>query len=170
MHTKSQIWELNSHGLDRELIINYQYTVSSAQTSARPRGAVDAAGVFLSQLCLLHCFLLPALLAVLPSLDFHSLPGGEAIHFGILTLSTPTAIYALLVGRRYHHLNRPMLLGIVGLALLWLGTALEHGHHGASHFEAHLMGACGSFFLLAAHLTNWRASRKTHSCPCPHPH
>ncbi len=134
----------------------------------RPRGVVDAVGVFLSQLCLLHCFLLPALLAVLPSLDLHALPGGEAIHFGILLLSTPTALYALLSGRRYHHLTKPLVYGIVGLALLWLGTTLEHSHHSLLHSGAHFTGACGSMFLLVAHLTNWRAVRQTGSCACPH--
>lgn len=140
--------------------------MSSASSSARPRGVVDAVGVFLSQLCLLHCFLLPALLAVLPSLDFHSLPGGEAIHFGILLLSTPTALYALLSGRRYHHLTKPLIWGAVGLTLLWLGTTLEHSHQTMGHAQAHLIGACGSLFLFIAHLANWRAVRKANSCAC----
>lgn len=151
------------------MIIDYQYSVSSASHQARPNSAIDAVGVFLSQLCLLHCFLLPAVLALLPSLDFHSLPGGEAIHFGILLLSTPTAIYALLSGRRFHHLNRPLTFGVVGLFLLWVGTALDHSHT-LPHSWTHLVAAVGSLFLFAAHVTNWRAAKALKSCSCPHAH
>lgn len=151
------------------MIIDYQYSVSSVSQSARPHGAIDAVGVFLSQLCLLHCFLLPAVLALLPSLDFHSLPGGEAIHFGILLLSTPTAIYALLSGRRFHHLTKPLVFGVVGLSLLWAGTALDHSHV-LPHSWTHFVAAVGSLFLFAAHVTNWRAVKASKSCACSHAH
>lgn len=148
--------------------IDYHYTVTTANLSERPRGFFDAAGVLLSQLCLLHCFLLPAVLAVLPSLDFHSLPGGAALHFGILLLSTPTAIYALLSGRRYHRLARPLIYGVSGLALLWFATTLEYSHaHILSHAWGHRVGALGSLLLFAAHVSNWRAVRRT-SCGCVH--
>ena len=161
--------------LDRKLIIDYQYSMTAVTQDIRPRGFADALGVFLSQLCLAHCFLLPAILAVLPSMDFHSIPGGEALHFGILLLSTPTAIYALLSGARYHGRRLPLALGVVGLSLLWAGSAFDLWHTLLSHGTAHAIGAAGSAFLVGAHLANRRAVKaashdEAAGCGCGHTH
>lgn len=147
--------------------------MTDATAKLRPRGFADGLGVFLSQLCLAHCFLLPAVLAVLPSLDFHAVPGGEALHFAILLLATPTAIYALLSGYRFHRGPFPLALGVLGLGSLWAGSALEASHALVSHSTAHWIGALGSGFLIIAHLANrrqvTRASRAV-GCGCSHQH
>lgn len=133
----------------------------------RPKGFADGLGVFLSQLCLAHCFLLPAVLAVLPSLDFHAVPGAEALHFTLLLLATPTAIYALLTGYRFHRRAGVLVLGVVGLSLLWLGSALEAWHLVISHSEAHLLSAFGSAVVILAHLVNrWQVRRTVDGCDC----
>lgn len=143
--------------------------MSDAHANVRPKGFADGLGVFLSHLCLAHCFLLPAVLAVLPSLDFHSIPGGEAIHFAILLLATPTAIYALLSGYRYHHKSLPLVFGAVGLSFLWLGSALEFWHCAVSHHTAHSLGGFGSVVLVGAHLANrWHVKRSVGHCGCGH--
>jgi hypothetical protein len=151
--------------------MNYHYTMTDANQDLRPRGFADGLGVFLSQLCLAHCFLLPALLAVLPSLDFHSIPGGEALHFAILLLATPTAIYALLTGYRFHGRALPMGLGALGLGLLWVGSTLEAWHLLMSHSHAHWVGALGSAILILAHLANRRCVKGAQGhCDCGHTH
>lgn len=147
--------------------------MNATAATTRPRGFADGLGVFLSQLCLAHCFLLPALLVVLPSLDFHAIPGGEALHFGLLLLATPTAIYALLSGYRFHRRMTPLLLGVIGLSFLWSGSALEAWHAVVSHHTAHAIGACGSAVLVFAHLANrWQVRRADAdaNCGCGHTH
>lgn len=151
--------------------MNYQYKMRAAHPETPPKAFADGLGVFLSQLCLAHCFLLPAVLAVLPSLDFHSIPGGEAVHFAVLLMATPTAIYALLTGYRFHGLRLPLGLGALGLGLLWLGSALEAWHLLADHDHAHWIGALGSAILVAAHLANrWYVKRSDGHCDCGHSH
>lgn len=134
----------------------------------RPRGFADALGVFLSQLCLAHCFLLPALLLVIPSLDLHDLPGAGVMHFVLLLLATPTALYALLTGYRFHQRMAALHLGGLGLLLLWLGSAAETWHWLLSHSVAHGLGAVGSLFVIAAHLVNRGFSKRaaTSGCCC----
>lgn len=143
--------------------------MSDATVHVRPQGYADGLGVFLSHLCLAHCFFLPALLAVLPSLDFHALPGGETLHFAILLLATPTAIYALLSGYRYHHKASPFVVGALGLTLLWSGSALEVWHTVVSHHTAHSLVGLGSVLLVFAHLANrWKVKRTVGHCGCAH--
>lgn len=133
----------------------------------RPKAFLDGLGIFLSQLCLLHCLLLPVALALLPNLDFHSLPAAEALHFLILLLATPTAVYALLSGFKYHRRVLPPGLGGLGLALLWLSTALEHQHLLLSHSHAHYLGILGSGILISAHLSNrWHVKESGAPCDC----
>jgi hypothetical protein len=114
---------------------------------------------------------LPAVLAVLPSLDFHSIPGGEALHFAVLLLATPTAIYALLTGYRFHRRSAPLWAGILGLAVLWTGSTLEAAHAVVSHSTAHWIGAAGSAVLIGAHLANrLQVKRADANCGCGHTH
>lgn len=146
--------------------MDYQYTVTAAADNIRPKGFFDGLGVFLSQVCLAHCFLLPAVLAVLPSIDVHSLPGGEVLHFALLLLSTPTSIYALLSGRRYHGRSLPLQLGVLGLAALWGGSTLDFSHLILSHGAAHGISALGSVILIGAHIANRRATKAAAASPC----
>jgi hypothetical protein len=95
------------------------------------------------------------------------------MHFAILLLSTPTAIYALLSGRRYHGQTRPLSLGVIGLAALWIGSTLDVSHHLLSHSAAHGISAMGSAVLIWAHLANRRAVKaaaSTSACNCGHDH
>jgi hypothetical protein len=112
--------------------------------------------------------LLPLILAALPGLDVHSLPGGDVLHYIILLLATPTAVYALLTGYRFHRQTKAVWLGGLGLTVLWLGTALEASHHPAVHSMAHGVGAFGSVLLVCGHIVNWRARRSLVSSDCCH--
>lgn len=150
--------------------MHYQYNaVYAIDQPNRPRGLADVLGVFLSQLCLAHCFLLPIVLAVL-SIDLHSIPGGEALHFVILILSTPTAIYALAVGRKFHGKIRPVAVGGIGLGLLWLGSTFDLAHFLMPHTIAHGIGALGSLGLIFAHLDNRHLARTLTPCSLYHRH
>ena len=144
--------------------------MDNATVDIRPRGFADGFGVLLSQICLIHCFLLPAVLAVLPSVNLHAIPGGEALHFAILLLATPTAIYALLSGYRFHGMIHPALLGVIGLTLLWTGSALDVSHLWVSHMVAHTVAAAGSAVLVLAHLTNRWLVKRADGCGCGHAH
>jgi hypothetical protein len=106
-------------------------------------------------------------------MDIHSLPGGEALHFGILLLSTPTAVYALLSGVRFHTRSWPLVLGIIGLGFLWTGSALDSWRSLVTHSTAHSLGAFGSAVLIWAHVANRRAVKAAASamaCGCGHHH
>lgn len=144
--------------------------MTDTSADIRPRGFADGFGVLLSQICLVHCFLLPAVLAVLPSADLHDIPGGEALHFGILLMATPTAIYALLTGFRYHEKIHPVALGALGLALLWIGSALDVSHLLVAHTAAHTIAAAGSAVLVLAHATNRWQVKRADGCGCGHAH
>lgn len=143
----------------------------NATKSVRSGGFLDIAGMALSQICLVHCLLLPLILALLPGMGVQELPGGEAIHLGVLLLATPTAIYALLGAYRIHHQRQYILWGVFGLGVMWLTAALHETTHNLERF-LHSVGFAGGVILAAAHLANWKARKRalsysTHSC-CQH--
>lgn len=122
----------------------------------------DKFGILLSQLCLVHCLALPALLALLPSQRLEFLDGGESLHTAILVLASPTAIFALLSGRRVHQKNFPLVLGLLGLGFLWAEPLLE------TLFRVepwlHRVGGLGSLLLLVGHLANLKSGGDGHAC------
>ena len=107
--------------------------------------AVDA-----SALCLVHCLVLPLLIAALPAVAGR-LDLGEGFHFGVLAFAVPTSAFALVEGWRRHRAVAPLFAGIAGLVLLAAGLAFEEW----AAVETGVTVA-GSLLLAGAHVANWR--------------
>lgn len=105
---------------------------------------IDILGACLSLLCLVHCALplvLPFLVASLPWLK------NEMLHFGLLALVAPVAIWAITQGCRKHGNRRILVMGVISLVLLFAavfsGEALEKP-----------LTFAGSILLFFTHLQN----------------
>ncbi|WP_240320868.1 MerC domain-containing protein [Sphingomonas crusticola] len=106
--------------------------------------------------CLIHCLVLPLLIAVLPVLS-SVLPIPEHFHLIALALAIPATAGALFAGYRRHRLAGPLIAGTIGLALL----ALAAIHWGETPLEMPVT-VLGSIAIAIAHLTNWRFRRASH--------
>ena len=119
----------------------------------------DITGAILSQLCLVHCVLLPVILGFLPtladSLHIHS----EFFHGFVLLLATPLAVFALLQGYRKHRSSRPAVFGATALMILWSAFCLEET---LNHDLVASFNVMGGFMLAYAHWNNW--SLRKHDC------
>jgi hypothetical protein len=144
---------------------NQGHTPISA-ASRKPTPPADAAGVFVSLACGIHCLLTPVLLVALPSLGeaFHQ----PIVHRVIAVMVTAIAAWALWRGFRRHHHRAPLVFGLIGLGLVWSALFLPHDAH--AHEDFHLptgtiITMIGSALLVTGHVLNVRASRCTR-CAC----
>ncbi|MGM9992660.1 MAG: MerC domain-containing protein [Candidatus Bruticola sp.] len=124
-------------------------TGDEAVKSVKLRG-LDLLGVVLSSACLIHCTLLPAVLALLPLLGgkFHL---DERWHSYITALIVPVACLALVTGWLKHKQNLVAYLGVVSLAMILGAHPL---HEVIGHLGSEIVGAVGGCLLISAHLFN----------------
>jgi hypothetical protein len=106
--------------------------------------------------CLIHCLVLPLLVALVPVLS-SVLPIPENFHVIALALAIPATAGALFAGFRRHRLALPLIAGTIGLTLLALGAI----RWGETPLEIPLT-VLGSIAIAAAHLANWRFRRAVH--------
>ena len=111
---------------------------------------LDGLAVCASTICMVHCLLLPVLLAALPALATWFDPG-ESFHRLVLAFAVPTSAMALVGGWRVHRAVPPVVLGIAGLMLMTIGVVIA-GH---PLLETDVSVA-GSLMLAFAHIANWR--------------
>jgi len=128
-------------------------------SSANQSGVLDKAAVALSGLCLLHCLLLPVIIALLPFLGQFS---DRHLHAEMLIIVLPISLIALSLGFRRHADKRVVGLGIAGLLLLLVGATLAHNLYGVA--ADRMLTITGSIILALAHYRNNRLSR---SCRAP---
>lgn len=118
-----------------------------------PSALVDAAdrlALVVSGACVLHCLGLPLLFATLPVLSrLAVLP--ESLHLWLVAGTVPLSGYALLVGRRSHSDDRPLLIGTIGLVLLAVGAVTLP----ETHLET-VVTVAGGMLVAVAHMWNWR--------------
>lgn len=122
-------------------------------SSGRP-AVLDQLAVALSGLCLLHCLLLPFLVALLP---FLSQFGDDHLHAEVLIFVIPVSIIALALGFRRHRHTGIVISGLVGLVILTLGGTIVHNAYGL--LADRTMTVIGSFTLAITHYRNFRYSR-----------
>ena len=136
--------------------------LQTTTTQTRPLGGWDMAGVVLSGICLVHCTLLPLLMALLPVLGAHY-HGDERIHAAVTLAVVPVAILALALGFRRHGLAWIPALGLVGLAMI---LAAPVYHESLGEVLEGAVTAVGGIALVAAHLWNRRAQGEEHHAGC----
>ncbi|MDZ7280822.1 MerC domain-containing protein [Sphingomonas sanguinis] len=112
---------------------------------------MDALAISASTLCLIHCLVLPVLIAFLPAIaEWADL--GEVFHIVMLALAVPLSSLTLFGGWRRHGVVFPMIAGAVGLLLLMLGLAFEGQGMGTA------LTVAGGLVLTVAHVANLRAT------------
>ena len=120
----------------------------------------DITGAILSQLCLVHCVLLPIILGLLPSVSSEFLHG-EIFHGLVLVLTTPLAVFALLRGYRKHGSTRPAVFGAAGLTLLWAVFCVEGS---INHDLVASFNVMGGLLLAYTHWQNWTLTKLVCDC------
>lgn len=122
----------------------------------------DLAGAVLSQLCLVHCLILPIVLSLAPSIGTGFF-GDEMFHVLALLVTTPVALWALRQGVLRHGSSRPSALGISALCMLWLVFLFEEflGHDIVAAFNV-----TGGFLMAWAHWQNWSLTKELGDCAC----
>lgn len=118
-----------------------------------PRGSwLDWAAVSASGLCLVHCLVLPLVIAALPS--FGGAIAGSATHWVLLAFAVPVSLWVLARDRRpAGHL--PLMLGCAGLSLMTLGVAAFEGHA-----AERVLTVAGVSLVAAAHVLRWTRRRQ----------
>ncbi|WP_232495530.1 MerC domain-containing protein [Novosphingobium kaempferiae] len=111
---------------------------------------LDGAATCASAACLIHCLVLPLIIAALPSLA-GSIDPGERFHTLLLAFAIPTSALALVPGWRSSGAVGPLACGLIGLVLLAVGVAME-----GSEAAETAVTVTGSLLLAGAHLANWR--------------
>ncbi|WP_322965719.1 MerC domain-containing protein [Sphingomonas fuzhouensis] len=112
---------------------------------------MDALAISASTLCLIHCLLLPVLIAFLPAIaEWADL--GETFHIVMLVIAVPLSGLTLIGGWRRHRAGLPVLVGAVGLILLIVGLAFEGQMAGTA------LTVAGGLTLAVAHIANLRAT------------
>ena len=111
---------------------------------------LDGLGVAASVLCLIHCLLLPLILAFAGvGLSSHF---DHQFEFYFMCIAAGLAVPALLHGYFSHHRNfLPLVVGAVGLSLLIVPYFL--------HWHDHGITSAGCFLLVGAHSLNWYLSK-----------
>ena len=113
----------------------------------------DAAAIFVSGLCLLHCLVLPVIFVILPAgAVWVALP--EQFHLWMLGIVMPVSLVAMYVGRQRHRSWRPSLIAAPALLALTVGAVLFHGLSVEIWFTV-----ASAIALSGAHFLNRRYAR-----------
>jgi hypothetical protein len=116
-------------------------------------------GIVVSAACLVHCLVLPVVLAGLPTLA-HRISHDPLIHYAFLAITIPVGLLAFIPGFLLHRHKGPILGAAVGLLGLSLGA---FGHDALGHKASHAATVLGGIILISAHLLNARWKGK---CAC----
>lgn len=115
----------------------------------QPTTGLDRTAVFLSGLCLLHCLAIPFALLLGPLLGPWLVNTETNVHWGLLAVAAPISAAALWRGLQRHHSRLTLVLGAVGLLLMFLGVS----HLFGATLEV-LLTVVGVALLLVAHARN----------------
>jgi len=118
-------------------------------------GRLDRAAMWISMVCLVHCMALPLALALLPSLGVSLLPkylDNNLFHVLFAFVLLGVGGLAFVQGFRRHHLWLPLLGGVFGTSLLFIGAFNPAGL--LPELGEHLITVAGTLVLLFAHLRN----------------
>lgn len=123
-------------------------------------GVLDGLAIGASAACLVHCLLLPILIAVLPAAsEYLGVP--ESFHTATFLFAVPASALAMRTGYRHHGIVLPAALALVGLVLLGVGALA-----GFRLFLETGVSVVGSLILAIGHLENWRLREKAFGALC----
>ena len=125
-------------------------------------GIMDIAGVFASTLCMVHCLLLPIIFALLPVFA-RPLMEHDWLHVGLAGFVLTFCLMAYVPGFLRHHDKRLLLIGAVGLTLVFFATFVAR--QWGEIAEISILTA-GNTVLVFGHLLNRKLL--SHS-RCAHP-
>lgn len=112
--------------------------------------------MMLSGVCIIHCLVIPLLVAVAPILGI-SLLSDQAFHWLLLVLVLPASLWALTSGCRRH--GRLTIVAVGAAGLLILASVGIAGHRMFGEEGERFMTLIGSAVVAIAHLMNYRQLR-----------
>ena len=119
-----------------------------------PQRRLDALGLAISAVCLVHCLALPIIALLIPAFTLGLAPEiDHAFHWALLALAVPVSTLALWRGATRSGNQRWLKLGGVGLAIMLIGVLNLFGVES----EVPLTMA-GVVMLAIAHLKNFAYS------------
>lgn len=111
---------------------------------------LDAVAALFSNLCLLHCLAVPAVLLLLGMSGAIS-HSPHWLHWAMIGTAIPVSFYALTRSVLRHRLPQPLIIASMGFLVTGCG-AVDHG----SSFEG-LLTVTGGLVIGFSHYLNWRA-------------
>lgn len=118
----------------------------------------DKAAIGLSLLCVGHCFAVPLVLVLFPSVAAMQLDT-EAFHLWMIVAVIPISLYALSIGCKKHRRFQLLAFGGVGLTFLVMAVALEEvllGEMGEKIFTS-----IGAGLIAFGHYRNFGLCQRT---------
>ena len=113
---------------------------------------IDKVAVGLSLACTAHCLLTPIAIAMLPALGATFLED-ERFHYAILFLVLPTSLLALGLGCRKHRRPEIVVMGLIGLLMLFLILIIGEETIGESGEK--ISTVVGTAIIAFAHIRNY---------------
>jgi uncharacterized membrane protein YfcA len=133
----------------------------SSVPNGLPKLNWDTIGIATSTLCVIHCMLLPVVLAFAPTLA-HFLPGSETIHRALAYLLAVVGLVAFWAGYKIHRRKLVLLLLAIGILGVTVGAYADFLL--PTHAWEIAITLTGSFFLIAAHSLNRTLCRSCRVC------
>jgi len=121
----------------------------------------DAIGMSASTLCVIHCVLLPFVLAFAPTLA-HFVPGNEVVHRILAYLLAAVGLIAFWNGYKVHRRRVVLLLLAIGILAITVGAYADSLL--PNHTWEVLITVAGSLFLIVAHSLNRTLCRSCRVC------
>ena len=130
------------------------------------RQFLDRFGATGSLLCAVHCAVLPALLAVAPSLGL-SFWLSDSVELTVVIFVTLLGLSSLIWGYYRHRALLALAWLVPGLVLLWAGLLHPELHH--SRVPHAVVMTLGGVLVGLAHVLNLRLNhRHVHDASCAH--
>lgn len=130
---------------------------------SRVVGFMDIAGVFASTLCMIHCLLLPIVVAVMPFVA-KPLMQHDWVHVGLAGFVLTFCLIAYIPGYLQHRDKRLIYVGVAGLTLVFFATFVARAW--GEIIEAVIITA-GNTVIIFGHMLNRK--RLAH-LKCKHKH
>ena len=135
------------------------------KTTKKKGSTWDNLGLLFSSLCLVHCILLPFLIIAFPTVAGFFVKDAHISHTLLLIFILPAAGFAIYTGYNLHGQVKPLILILIGTALVAFGAIYGDKVFGHNHLMDTGVVILGSLFLVAGHLLN-----KNHCKKCAEDH